>query len=173
MSFSILVTYFVISLDSTIRLSSFTTSGPTHTTKFESTGASKACEEGMRTLFPDERVITVVRIVGVSQTPVRVLELEELVSVLARVTSAIEEGGERVSLCVIARRKEGGIGEGLCSKTMGQYSFYSSLPASTAGSRASHHDMSALAQEGELQLTSTCTSRQQRNAQNKQVTHRK
>ena len=40
------------------------------------------------TLLPDEAVIPVVRVVRVSQTAMRVLEFEELVSVLARMASA-------------------------------------------------------------------------------------
>lgn len=40
------------------------------------------------TLFADETVIAVVRVVGVAQTAMRVLELQELVAVLARVSGA-------------------------------------------------------------------------------------
>jgi hypothetical protein len=46
----------------------------------------------LHTFFADETVVTVVRVVGIAQTPVRVLELEELVAVLARVSCAEKEG---------------------------------------------------------------------------------
>lgn len=46
----------------------------------------------IRTLFADETVIAVVRVVGITQTSVRVLELEELVAMLARVSCAKKKG---------------------------------------------------------------------------------
>ena len=41
-----------------------------------------------RTLFADETVIAVVGVVGVAEATMRVLELQKLVSMLARVASA-------------------------------------------------------------------------------------
>ena len=75
--------YFVISLDSTILLSSFTTSGPTHTSTRVSQKQTSHGSLIPLTLFTNETVITVVGVVRVTQTSVRVFELEELVSVLS------------------------------------------------------------------------------------------
>jgi hypothetical protein len=60
------------------------------------------------TLFPDETVIAVVRIVRVSETSVRVLKLQEFMTVLSRVTGAkIEYRGVVIhdGWCVRGRRK--------------------------------------------------------------------
>jgi hypothetical protein len=43
------------------------------------------------TLFANKTVIPVVRVVGISQTTMRVFEFKELVSVFARVAGAIDE----------------------------------------------------------------------------------
>ena len=43
---------------------------------------------GVRTLFPNQTVISVVGVVGVAEATMRVLELQKLVSMLARVASA-------------------------------------------------------------------------------------
>lgn len=51
-------------------------------------------ERRVRTFFADETVIPVIRVVGVAESSVRVLELQELVAVLARVPCTAE-----VSVC--------------------------------------------------------------------------
>ena len=75
--------YFVISLDSTILVSSFTTSGPTHTSTRVSPKQTSHGSLIPLTLFTNETVIPVVGVVRVTQTSMRVFELEELVSVLS------------------------------------------------------------------------------------------
>ena len=73
---------FVISLDSTILLSSFTISGPIHTE--EGDEDEKAVEENRaRTLFPNQTVVTVVGVVSITQTSMTVFEFEEFVAVLS------------------------------------------------------------------------------------------
>ena len=44
---------------------------------------------GQLTLFANQTVITIVGVIGISQTPMRVLEFQELVAVLARVARAV------------------------------------------------------------------------------------
>ena len=47
--------------------------------------------EARLTLFADQTVISVVRVVGISQTAMRVFEFKKFVAVLAGVTSAIDK----------------------------------------------------------------------------------
>jgi hypothetical protein len=42
----------------------------------------------IRTLFSNETVVTIIRVVGVSETAMRVFKLQELVAMLARVSGA-------------------------------------------------------------------------------------
>ena len=63
----------------------------------------------VRTLFADQTVIAVVRVVRIAQATVRVLKLEELVPVLARVTGTKEKEGN-ASACASIDGREGGIG---------------------------------------------------------------
>ena len=63
-----------------MRLSSFTTKGPTHTGK----GAMSQAETGQRcplTFFADETVVPVVGVICISQTTMRVFEFKEFMSV--------------------------------------------------------------------------------------------
>ena len=88
-------TYFVISLDSTMRLSSFTTRGPTHT---ESNKAHKVNQcmvrvKMMLTLFENKTVIVVVRVVCITKAAMRVLRLQKLVAVFARMSSTKKKVG--------------------------------------------------------------------------------
>lgn len=102
-------THLVISLDSMIRLSSFTTRGPTHTIRIRHQSVSfgelmlaTPKENAMLTLFADQTIVPVVRVVRIPQTSVGVLKLQELVPVLARMSCA-EARSARAS----ARRGEG------------------------------------------------------------------
>ncbi len=74
-------THLVISLDSTILLSSFTTIGPIHT---ENLRQQQLGNDAPRlTFFADETVVSVVGVVGISQTTMRVLEFKEFVAMFA------------------------------------------------------------------------------------------
>ena len=85
----------MISLASTIRLSSFITSGPIHTVDIRtkvinamSEGRGKKGEKKRRpTFFTNQTVVSVVGIVCVTKTTMGKLEFEEFVAMLARVSS--------------------------------------------------------------------------------------
>ena len=49
----------------------------------------------MRTLFPDQTVVAVVRIIRVTKSSMTVLEFEELVAVFSRMSSAGGSEGEK------------------------------------------------------------------------------
>jgi hypothetical protein len=87
-------TYFVISLDSTILLSSLTISGPIHTGDGREEG-SEGGEEWARTLFPDQAIVAVVGVVCITKSSMTVLEFEKLVAVLSRMTGAGGDEGEK------------------------------------------------------------------------------
>jgi hypothetical protein len=82
--------HFTISLASMIRFISLTTSGPTHTALARQPHTRTRTRAGAwgRTLFADEAVIAVVRVVRIAKASLRVLKLEELVPVLARMPGA-------------------------------------------------------------------------------------
>jgi hypothetical protein len=80
----------VISLDSTILFNSFTTKGPTHTV-FVVVYAHHVTGRNIDkrlTLFTNQTVVPVIRIVRIAKTSMRVFKFEELVAVLARVACA-------------------------------------------------------------------------------------
>jgi hypothetical protein len=105
-------TDFVISLDSMTRLSSFTTRGPIHTKKKDE-WRKLGHAEVMRTFFTNKAVVAVIRVIGVTKTAMRVLKLQELVSMFSRVAgawrgavghSSFEKGGTRLtSICSMPR----------------------------------------------------------------------
>ena len=83
--------YLVISLASTIRLSSFITRGPIHTVDIRTeiiNDVSEGEKKTMLTFFTDQTVVSVVGIICVTETTMGKLEFEELVAMLAWVSSA-------------------------------------------------------------------------------------
>lgn len=79
--------YFVISLASTIRLSSLTTRGPIHTCVARSKKVSRDESRVWLTFFANQTVVSVVGVVGISQSSMRVFKLEEFVAMFARMSS--------------------------------------------------------------------------------------
>lgn len=89
-SYAAMHTYFVISLASTIRLSSLTTRGPTHTALFK---LHQSLNKGRQvdvtlTFFPDKTIIPVIGVVGITEPSMGVLEFKELVSMFAGMARA-------------------------------------------------------------------------------------
>ena len=101
-SYAAMHTYFVISLASTIRLSSLTTRGPTHTALFK---LHQSLNKGRQvdvtlTFFPDKTIIPVIGVVGITEPSMGVLEFKELVSMFAGMARASDV------LCAKIRGKE-------------------------------------------------------------------
>lgn len=73
--------YFVISLDSTMRFSSLTTNGPTHTGDLGQ--HSSGTQNEPPTFFTDQAVIPIIRVVRISKTTMGVLKLQEFMAVFS------------------------------------------------------------------------------------------